>query len=412
MNPKQKKNIIERFKELQHFYFRKDRMEPEFSDKPFTNFLDLLYPILSKNEYYNDDIFVSSIISYLEELEEVSSDIDKLIIHIERNFELNKEMHYLVFPLQGSGFKKDISFSRFHMLTEKKESDMIKQISTITSIDIEEVKSFIEHTKRSRSTNFLDANIMIIEIENQTQNVRYSAHKSAQSVVNFLFLIHSAFGMESSIFRNVTRGEDENKHVAILSKDGWRCGHGFSWDAYLQCRLDLDFMEESKYQEIFDKLFNSFVLNNDNDELTYKFKNAFILYCKGYMQSKIYNDYSIALLLFITTLESLITEGQPEKRIRLAATIPKIVEIESINSNELATLIDSLYRKRNDFVHGGQIAGFSYENETLEVLNQVTALIILKYFDVEDLLSECNSTNRLNAWSEYLNDIFNSIIFA
>ena len=35
-----------------------------------------------------------------------------------------------------------------------------------------------------------------------------------------------------------------------------------------------------------------------------------------------------------------------------------------------------------------------------------------KYFDVEDLLSECNSTNRLNAWSEYLNDIFNSIIFA
>src|SRR5699024_8212865 len=106
-------------------------------------------------------------------------------------------------------------------------------------------------------------------------------------------------------------------------------------------------------------------------------------YCKGYMQSKIYNDYSIALLLFITTLESLITEGQPEKRIRLAATIPKVVEIESINSNELATLIDTLYRKRNDFVHGGQIAGFSYENETLELLNQVTALIILKYFDVE-----------------------------
>lgn len=322
-------------------------------------------------------------------------------------------MHYLVFPLQGSGLERDISFSRFHMLTEKEELDIIKQIANITSIDINEVRDFTNHTKRSRSENFLDSNIMIIEVENQTQNVRYSAYHSAQSAVNFFKLIHSAFGMESSIFREVgIVGKDyDNKHVAILSKDGWRRSHDFRWDAYLKCKLDLDFMSKNKYQEIFDKLFNSFVLNINNDELQDKFKNVFILYCKGYMQSKVHNDYSMALLLFITTLESLITEGQPEKRIRLAAVIPKVVEIEGINSNELATLIDSLYRKRNDFVHSGQIARIFQVDDTLEVLNRVTALIILKFFDVDDLLKASNSTNRLKAWNEYINNVFDSIIF-
>lgn len=123
--------------------------------------------------------------------------------------------------------------------------------------------------------------------------------------------------MKSSSFRKPEIWRDENRHVAILSKDGWRCGHGHSWDAHLQCKLDIDFMEEDKYQQIFDKLFSSFALRIELNNLAYKFINLFMLYSRGIVQRKIHHDDSLALLLFITALESLITEGQQEKGLDL-----------------------------------------------------------------------------------------------
>lgn len=411
-----KKRIIARYKELLQFYFRSGRREPEFDDKPFSNFLDLLYPILKGHKLYCEDIFISSIIWHLESLSDLPSNLgeqqlDSLIEHINKHFDINKEMHYLIFPLQGSGLKEDISFSRFHILTEKNEDDMIEQISDITSIDKIAVMDLLEHTKKSRSKDFLKSNIMIIEIENQTENVRYSAYQLAQYSVNFLFVIHSAFGMESSIFRKAEVWEEENKHVAILAKDGWRCGHGFNWDAHLQCKLDLDFMEEDKYQEIFDKLFNTFALRNEKDDLAYKFMNLFILYSRGIVQRRIQNDDSLALLLFITALESLITEGQQEKRIRLAAIIPKLISIDGITAFELATTIDELYKDRNNFVHAGQTPRFSYENNKLDILDRVTALMLLKYSEIDSLFDVSSGQTRIKAWTEYLNQVFNSIIF-
>lgn len=416
MDAKQKKKIIAAYKDLLQFYFKTGRREPDLDDKPFTNFLDLIHPIFSKHKFYCNDIFLSSINWHLEGLSSLPSNIDEqqinnLIEHINKNFEINKEKHYLIFPLQGSGLKKDISFSRFHILKEKSEEELHKQISDITFIDKIAVIDFLEHTKNSRSKDFLKSNIMIIEVENQTENVRYSAYQLAQYSVNFLFLIHSAFGMKSSIFRKAEIWRDENRHIAILSKDGWRCGHGHSWDAHLQCKIDIDFMEEGKYQEIFDKLFNTFALRNEKDDLAYKFINVFILYSRGIVQQRIHHDESLALLLFITALESLITEGQQEKRLRLAALIPKLISIDGITSFELATMIDELYKDRNNFVHAGQTPSYSYKNNKLETLERVTALMILKYFEMDSLLDVSSGQTRIKAWTEYLNEVFNGIIF-
>lgn len=416
MDAKQKKKIIAAYKDLLQFYFKTGRREPDLDDKPFTNFLDLIHPILLKHKFYCNDIFLSSINWHLEGLSSLPSNVDEqqldnVIEHINKSFEINKEKHYLIFPLQGSGLKKDISFSKFHILKEKSEEELHTQISDITSIDKKAVIDFLEHTKNSRSKGFLKSNIMIIEVENQTENVRYSAYQLAQYSVNFLFLIHSAFGMKSSSFRKPEIWRDENRHVAILSKDGWRCGHGHSWDAHLQCKLDIDFMEEDKYQQIFDKLFSSFALRIELNNLAYKFINLFVLYSRGIVQRKIHHDDSLALLLFITALESLITEGQQEKRLRLAAIIPKLITIDGMTSFELATMIDELYKDRNNFVHAGQTPSYSYKNNKLETLERVTALMILKYFEVDSLLDVSLGQTRVKAWTEYLNELFNSIIF-
>ncbi|MPM90730.1 hypothetical protein SDC9_137852 [bioreactor metagenome] len=338
-------------------------------------------------------------------------DIEDIIEYVKTIFTINKGVHYIIFPLQGSSLKRDIWFSRYHILVCKKEDALLDQIASITSIDKSDVKQFLEHTKRSRSRDFLKSNIMIIEVENQTGNVRDSAYQLAQNCVDVLSLLQTAYGIEVSVFTKVECLEAENRHVAILSKDGWRCGHGYNWNAHLQCKIDLDFMDDILYQTKFAKLYESITIRKNSDELSYKFINAFRLFSRGLVQRKLQGDEALAMLLYFTSLESLITESQQEKRLRLAAILPKLVDGYGYSSRELSTTIDELYKQRNDFVHAGRVPSFSFEDKKLECLERVTALMILKYLDIDTMIELKSGQTRLCAWDNYLDKIFKDIIF-
>ena len=93
---------------------------------------------------------------------------------------------------------------------------------------------------------------MIIKVENQIENVDRTAYQMAQFAVYIFKIIHSAYGMDSSIFCMAERWEGENSHVAILTKDNWRCGQSFGWNAHLECKIDIDFMAEENTKEYLD----------------------------------------------------------------------------------------------------------------------------------------------------------------
>ena len=416
MDSKKKRRIMSLYNDLVQFYFNNSKKELDFEDKPLTNFLEIIYPVVKVDEFYCDDIFISSVIWHLENLcsEQILESeklVDQLIKEIRDNFSINKEVHYLIFPLQGSGLKQDIRFSKFSFLIEKKEEEMIKQISMLTNIDKARVLEALEHTKKSRSKDFLRSNIMIIETENQTENVRYSVAQFAQCAIDFLHLIHSAFAMEHSFLRCGELMQAENKHVAILSKDNWRCGHGFKWNARLQCKMDLDFMADDQYQKIFNDLFYSFALNKNMDDLSNRFLNSFLLYSRGVTQKNVHKDNELALLLFITAIEALIVEGKQEKRLRLSAIISRIITIDGFPQYEVAGFLNEIYKKRNDFVHAGQTPRFTSESKDINLLERITALLILKYFKL-DFLSEANTEQaRINSWLDYLDNVFDEVIF-
>ncbi|MDF1618791.1 hypothetical protein, partial [Petrocella sp. FN5] len=383
--------------------------ELNFDDKPFTNLLDLLYPILIKHPYYSNDFFVFAVELYLRKKETVEEDLNDLILYIEDYFNVNKDEHYLIFPLEGSGLKKDVSFDKFHLLTQKGEQQILKQISDITKIDYIEVKSSLDHTRKSRSKHFLESNMMIIKVENQTENVNRLAYQLAQFSVDIFKLIHSAFGMESSIFSLEQGWEEENSHVAILAKDGWRRGHGFSWNAHLKCKIDIDFIADEKYQRIFCLLFNA-VTKKEPDELTDKFVNALILFGKATVQRSEYNDVDLALLLYITALESLLTEGFNEKRLRLSAIVPRLIDYEGKSISEISVPLEKLYLSRNNFLHAGQSSYFSKRDEEMDFLERVTALVILKCFELDSTI-QSEKEKRTTIWSNYVDDIFKDLIF-
>lgn len=416
MESAQSNKITQIYSALVHYYFKEGQREPDFDDKPFINLLDILFPIVREHKYFDDDLYMFAIITNLNSLKEIPDSfeglVDQLIQHIFAIFDINKDVHYLIFPLQGSGLKNDINFSNFHFLTCKKELLLIKQISTITGIEISAVKDFLQHTKTSRSPDFLKDNILIIKIENQTSYVNRRSYRIAQHIIYFLYTIHIGYGMESSIFREAEGFTQDNSHVAILSQDGWRCGHGFDWNAHLKCKIDIDFLTEERYQSLFCKLYTAFEIGEDADELTNKFLNALILVNRGLQQRKTSRDDSLALLLYLTAAESLLTESQQEKRLRLSATLSRIVSIDGFSSANLAKNIDKLYRKRNNFVHAGEISYFSYEDDALKILEQAVAQLVLKYFEIDLLIKKEPGELRSTAWNKYVDNMFNDIIFS
>lgn len=85
-----------------------------------------------KHPYFSNDFFASAVELYLEKKVEVADDLDELLLYIENHFNINKDEHFLIFPLQGSGLNKDISFLNFHLLSKKNEAEILQQISEIT----------------------------------------------------------------------------------------------------------------------------------------------------------------------------------------------------------------------------------------------------------------------------------------
>lgn len=416
MDSSSEKALASKIHDLTHYYFGRDRPELSFDDKPFTNLLEVLYPIVRTYDYFGDDLFISTVLWYIENLDSIPQDMDKqpqiLLDNIKDGFIINKGLHYLVFPLQGSKLKSDISFSNFHMLSEKKEDEMMTQISNITHIKQETVVESLEHTKKSRSRDFLQSNIMIIRVEDQTENVQQTAYSCAQCAVDSMLLIYLAFGMQSSPF--VTIGEmweKKNRHVAILSEDGWRRGHGHSWDANLQCKIDLSFMADTKFQSIFCNLYNTFALKESCDELSYLFLNAFMLFSRAYIQKNVNKDDALSLLLYITALESLITDNQYEKKLRLCVIIPRIIKINGLNQPEMSRLLRELYMKRNSFVHAGKNPRFDYHDTQLDTLERMVAVLLLEYFEIDKKLKLAADQTRLSAWRNYLDEVFNTAIY-
>ena len=357
--------LLKCYENLVQYYFANSKVELDLDDKPYTDLLDLLHPISSQHPFFERELFMQAVSWHVESLEEPpeqfsDNDINLLETAVERVFDCNMEKHFIIFPLQGSRLKADISFSHFHFITKKDEQELIQQISTISGIDETHIESFLEHTTKSRSKDFLKSNLLVIEMEHQSETVRQSAFHKAQQSINLLLLMCSAFGKEPDTFYIRLVSEEPNSHVAILSDELWRCGHGHGFGEHLKCNADLDFMQEPKHQALFEKMHQT-LASTRQEGFREMVQNAFLLYAKGMMQKNEHRDDSLALTLYIVALESLLAEERNEKRLRLAAIIPQLIEIDGMTSPEMAREINDFYKLRNNFLHAGKQPYFAYE---------------------------------------------------
>ena len=420
MKTKEIKKVVVRLKDAWHFYLAQSPIrEMDLDDRVYMNLAQVVWPFVREHPYYGEDLFFSALSWYIEKYESLpenvqESDAENLIREIKNIFDINKQKHYLVVPLQGSTLERDFGFDRFHFLKEDGEEGLVQRISEISQIEVKRTFEFFEHTKKSRSKDFLQSNLLVIEVENQTENIRQSAYRIAQNCIDIILLLNTGIehqvNTKARLFRHNLGWLKENSHVAFLSTDGWRCGHGFDWQAHLQCDVDIDFLEEGIVQQKFVELYNLFNFKS-TDEFTYKVYNSFTLYSKAGVQRIKQNENSVALLLYLTAIESLIAEGRNEKRLRVSAITSRLIKYENMTQAELSRKLNDMYNRRNNFVHGGVGTYWTDEKEELELLEKVVAKLILRMIDISGKLNIREGESKWHAWEKYVNCVFDNIIF-
>lgn len=408
-----------------NYYFKSGRnnSELDYDCELFVNLLQAVWEDVCSFEYPDLDITYSVVEKSILELQSIPSDIssfyDSLVNSIKTTFEKSKGEHFVIIPLHGSELNKVISFEnkKFYVIpAPKNEQTIYKRLSKIMSIDYDKCKAMFEHTKRSRSRDFFKHNLLLIRLENQTSHVKLNAITIAIRAIYLIQQLYWALNTTEntsfSLKKLLLDGLEENHHVLIMSNDEWRCGHGYTNKGVPKCKVDLQFLIKKKHQTIFSELFNEFFIERE-DELTKRFVNSLVLLNRAF-QFEEKKDNDLATLLYTTSAEALLTAGKNEKRLRVAAILPKLISVDRKKQMKIAKILDNVYKKRNEFVHAGLSPLYEYcknEDSELKIVRIAISKLILKYNEIDRLLAKHIEGNRSTMWDTYVDQLFRSLIF-
>lgn len=375
---------------------------------PYYNFMERLEPIVSSYQYYEFDLLEDIVIGAVSSCQTVPEDFSvfyqQLLQNIEHSFQASAAPHYLVWPLQRALLTEDVHFGNFWLLSKKTPQELENQISNLSGISKQKVSESLAHTQRSRSPDFMKSCLAVIRLTHQTRFVDKMAYSYAQTTTQLLRLIHISESMENDFRCSSDTGETINCHVAILSEESSRCGHGFHWNPDLVCPIPLNFMGKQNYQEVFLKLFPAYLASHSADSFGRQCINAHRLFQLGYQQKKKQENESVSLVLYMTALESLLTEDELGKRKRLAKILPQLIQIPGHTPQEIEKIVDVMYKHRSEFVHGGRAVHIKYEDDSLQILEQAIARLFILLADVDSRIGSVRP--RQIGWKNYVNGLY------
>lgn len=402
------------YKNAWQFTRRENRKELYFDDQVYINLISALYENVKNNPLFCEDVLTMCTDRFLnEDFEKDKIDEDRgenLVQNILKTLELNKKVHYLLIPITGARLSFDIHFASFHFI-DGDEGEKEKKIQQITGIKRKKIHDFIIHTKKSRSKDFMEYPILVLQIDNVHSNVYRSASVIAQRIFQIIKLMVCKFETEQDIYELATNWNEPNYHVAIIGEEDWQFGHGNWWNL-IQCKYSLDFLSEPNKQNEFIDLANTFVFGNCRDELHYKFLNALELFERSLEQYENYKDFTLSMMLLFSAAESLLTERDNEKKLRLSVIWPRLVTITDKDQKELCILIRDSYEKRNNFVHAGNLM-YDSEEEDIRILHQMLAKLISTYLlPAVWKNEECRTEEKdITQWTKYIRNIFTEAIY-
>jgi|GEM_PF-2844609 len=425
LSPKQLKTITGLLNAFVHASFRDGAFDFDY-DQTYENLASEVFKISEIKEYYDDDLFhwiienqITRRIGSPRNFDE--KEVNDVLEIVLKDLLRNIAHHVIVVPIPRADLNAIISFGNYMLLPHYlKRDEKIEQLARFSGKKYADAASILEHTEKSRSPDFLKYPLLCIKEKQQSATIHFRALNMARLAIYAITTYYYAYislenqGLYSSMASLIR--VPQASHIAILAKDNWRQRHNpLDFDPSMRFRLH--WLAEKNHQRKLLKFIRALILAEKPDKLRLLFLNALILFNEALNQNN-----SIATLMIMTSAESLLTQTRNEKRLRLAAILPRLVKVKGKSVADLSEILTELYLKRNDFVHAGRTITIMYSDKkdknSLEVAKVAVAMLLLDYPAIEQRLLKklrasgkpINKNNLLTAWQNDIDIVFENII--
>jgi len=334
--------------------------------------------------------------------------------HLNTNLAINRHQHFLVFPLVDSGCAVDIVGETFQIITGD-PGQKIAKLTSLCGISIGEANSFAEHTEQNKAPGFFDHNLLVVPQQAHTSAVRFRATELMRLVLYVIRMFYLGYSRGLDIdttprFRISSLsasklGRSPSDTIAIWADEYHSFAH-LSLHSPVSMSFDLDFIVRSLGE--IDSFIRNIVLNINRNDFGERILNAVVLGNKAYQLEK-QREPNLSLLVLLSTIESLLCENRNEKKLRLAALLPRFAGVEPTEVSKRARELAILYDSRNQFVHAA-------EQQNIDLLlgkESVAPLVLVSRLLARLIFSNVDVTNQttLRDWNERVNDAFEGLVF-
>ncbi|MBS7788313.1 hypothetical protein KIH23_13475 [Flavobacterium sp. CYK-55] len=408
------------------------KIESDYQDKPYQNLIQALYNIPEIQKIYDGDILTYGIEKEIldrfknfplvineDEAETIASNLQEILIK-------NLAEHLIIVPIPSAKFCNQIKIDNLILIPEDySRTDKLKIIAKFAKKTIKETNWIVDHTEKSRSPDFLKYPLLCIKQTEHTSTIHYSALNIAKIVIYSIRCFYFGNIYNSKKDRTTIlldfwgqKRLKEASHLAIYSKENWRQNHKpLNFDVSLP--YDLNWLEDKELSNEFKLFIQRIYFKGNLDDFNLSFLNSLILYNESIKQNN-----SISTIITMTIGESILTRNRNEKRLRIAAITPRLLNFPKNEQKSISRNLDELYQKRNNFVHSGEAVSINYDFETtepnlLETVRQTMAKLILEFPEFEKIVENSipanDTTNkqiiRMKYWERYVDSIFQDIIY-
>jgi len=331
--------------------------EPDVLDKSVQNLLEVVSDHPDYRGAFSPEIAYSLLVMRLarSELQAKATftddDADQFLADLRANLSANVAEHWIVVPLRNARLNTTVRFQDFVFIAGSRE-EKIDTVRHLSRISEEESIFRATHTESTRSPGFFEHPLLAIRVAHQTEHVNSVAQRYALWAICSLQALFWGYVYPEEKALGLLMRRECN-HLAIHAEDSWRFGHR-PLNCRAECRFGLGWLHKRANQRRFVDLFHNIVAPPSMDHLTYRFFRALRFFGKAVNaeeSKEAFEGIGITLLFLMIAAETVLLDGDFEKRTRLTVLLPRLANLPGYTRAECASAIDQVYRFRSDFVH-------------------------------------------------------------
>ena len=121
--------------------------------------------------------------------------------------------------------------------------------------------------------------------------------------------------------------------------------------------MNLDWLQEKQYQDMFANLLVEVVEKRDKDKLNFRFFKGFRYFLKAIRSERNkdpFDGVELTILYYTIIAEGLLLKSGGKQKLRLKFLLPRLSDISGTVLSEREKVVDKAYKRRCHFVHEGE----------------------------------------------------------